>query len=143
MKHRALRVEDLMSTALITAGPADTVTDVDFEMKLANVRHIPIVDRQGRLVGIVSQRDILRAMALTRDVPLPMRQVMTTRVHTVQLDTPAAHAAALMLEHKIGSLPVLGEDGQLSGIVTESDFVRLALELLTWRSAAAGTRRAG
>ena len=130
MSRTQLTVEDLMSTALVTARLGDSVADVDFEMRLASVRHIPIVDRQNRLVGIVSQRDILRALARSKTGSVPMREVMSARVVTVQTSTPAADAAEQMLQRKIGSLPVLGEDGQLVGLVTESDFVHLARNLL-------------
>ncbi len=140
MHNRRLTVEDLMSTALITARPSETIAEADFEMRLASVRHIPVLDRDDRLVGIVSQRDILRQLARSQSGSVPMRDVMTTRVVTVQATTSAAAAAKLMLEHKIGSLPVLGEDGQLVGLVTESDFLRLARELLLERSAAPRAR---
>ncbi len=132
-----------MSTALVTARPGDTVADVDLEMRLAAVRHIPIVDSQNRLVGIVSQRDILRALPRSKTGSVPMRGVMSARVVTVQPSTPAAEAAEQMLQRKIGCLPVLGEDGQLVGLVTESDFVRLARNLLVAPPARPRARQAG
>jgi CBS domain-containing protein len=143
MQRRKLTVEDLMSTALVTARPGESVAEADFEMKLASVRHIPVVDDRNRLVGIVSQRDILRAMAGSKSDSVLMRDVMTTQVRTVRASTSAAEAAGLMLQHKIGCLPVLGDDGQLVGLVTESDFVRLARQFLLEPAGAHRTRRAG
>ncbi len=143
MNLRNLTVEDVMSTALVTARPSDNVAEVDFEMRLASVRHIPIVDRQNRLVGIVSQRDILRALARVKAGSIPMRDVMSTRVVTVRTSTPAADAAEEMLANKIGSLPVVGDDEQLVGLVTESDFVRLARDILLEPRIGQRARRAG
>lgn len=58
MRERVMTVEDLMSTALVTARSDELIDDVDFEMKLADIRHIPIVDDRNHLIGIVSQRDL-------------------------------------------------------------------------------------
>jgi CBS domain-containing membrane protein len=130
MTERPLTVGELMSTVPVTARPGETVADVDFEMRLASVRHFPIVARQNRLVGMVAQRDLLRAMARSKTGAVPMRDAMTTRVVTVHADTLAAEAAELMLAHRLDSLPVVAEDGQLVGLVSESDFVALAGRLL-------------
>jgi CBS domain-containing protein len=130
MTRRDFTVEDMMSTALVTARPNDTVADVDFEMRLAGIRHIPIVDHRNRLIGIVSDRDILRALARAKGGSVSMRTVMTTGVVTVKTTTPADEAADEMLANKIGGLPVLDDDDQLVGVVTESDFVRLARDFL-------------
>ena len=62
MKTQKMTVGDLMSTALITLRPDDTVGDADYEMKMGAFRHIPIIDERHKLVGIVSNRDILRAL---------------------------------------------------------------------------------
>lgn len=143
MRSAHHRVEDYMSTALVTAAPDDAIDDVDFEMKMANVRHIPVLDRQ-RLVGIVSQRDLLRALARSDGRSVVIRSIMTTRVRTVPADAPALQAIDLMLTHKIGCVPALGEDGQLVGLVTETDFLRLARQVLVGVDGdRAGRRRTG
>ena len=119
-------VADLMSTALITLKPDDAVGSADMEMKFARVRHIPIVDDRNRLVGLVSNRDVLRALGKSKSETLVVRSIMSTNLHTVSQDAPAHEAAELILEHKIGAVPVLGDDQQLVGVVTETDFVRYA-----------------
>ena len=79
----------------------------------------------GRLAGILSERDIVRALAEygPTGLDLPVGQVMTQSLITVGPDRPARDGARLMLNHKIGALPVL-DDGHLVGIVTETDIVR-------------------
>ena len=126
---RQLRVDDFMTTALITMKPSDTLEHADVDMRLAAIRHIPVVDDHGRLVGILSNRDVLRALAQNGG-PGGVRigAIMTQRVRTCTPRTTAAQAAQTMMEHKIGSLPVIGEEGELVGLITESDFVRLVGE---------------
>lgn len=119
-----LTVSDLMSTALITVGPKDSVNRADLEMKLAGIRHFPVVDARNHLVGIVSDRDLLRGFAES-DV-VSVGAVMTTDIQTVTEDTSAAEAVELLIEHKFGCLPVTGDDGQLVGLVTETDFLQVA-----------------
>jgi CBS domain-containing protein len=123
---KRLTVGDFMTTALITMKPSDTLKHADVDMRLAAIRHIPVVDERGRLVGILSNRDVLRALA-QNGAPTAIRigEIMTRRVRTCTPRTSAAQAAEIMIEHKIGALPVIGEEGQLVGLVTESDFVRL------------------
>ncbi|RMH41841.1 MAG: CBS domain-containing protein [Deltaproteobacteria bacterium] len=90
-----------------------------------------MVDDRGKLVGILSNRDVLRALGQADIESVRIGDVMSKRLITCTEDTTAAEAAELMLEHKIGALPVLGDDGHLVGLVTESDFVRIAHDLLS------------
>ncbi|AGP38723.1 CBS domain-containing protein [Sorangium cellulosum] len=127
-KHR--RVEDYMSTAVITMKEGDTISAANLEMKLAEIRHIPVVDAKGHVVGIVSDRDVLRHASSLNGKPIPIESIMTRRVRTVQSTTPAADAAQMLLDHKIGCLPVVGDEGQLVGIITETDFLSIAQQAL-------------
>ena len=106
------------------------LSDVDREMKLGGIRHIPIVDDHARLIGLVTQRDLLAA---GRDLDRRVREVMQTDVKTVGPETAAHEAAYLLLRHSIGCLPVTDNDDVLVGIVTETDFVRAAYTLLGGR----------
>jgi CBS domain-containing protein len=92
------------------------------------VRHIPVVGARNRLVGILSNRDLLRSIGGPRGRAIG--DIMTRRVHTVRASDPARRAVDLLLEHKIGCVPVLGDDEQLVGIVTETDFLRIARDTL-------------
>ena len=142
MRTRTVMVEDLMTTALVTAKVDDTVSEVDLEMKLAGIRHIPVVDLRNRLIGIASQRDLLRALARSAGGSVEMRSVMKTRVWTVSPDARAAEAVDLMLSRKIGCTPVVRDDGELVGIVTETDFLALAHDALIDGVARSARRRA-
>jgi len=131
-----VRVRDAMSTDLQTLGRNDVLALADDVMTQRRIRHLPVLDEEGALAGIVSQRDLFRgalAQALGYGVVaqrkvlagLVVKEVMTTDVVTIRPDAPLAAAAALMLERRIGCLPVV-EGGRLVGIVTEGDFVALA-----------------
>lgn len=120
-----------MTTAVITFKPGETVGEADMEMRLSRIRHIPITDERNRLVGIVSNRDLLRALGKHKGAVVRIADVMTTAVHTIDQSAPAAAAVGMLLEHKIGCLPVTGDEGQLVGLVTETDFLHIAHRALT------------
>ena len=106
-------------------------------MREHRVRHLPVLDRRGQLLGIVSHRDLLAASQSSlsfRDERERVRllawaqvgDVMETHVSTAAPEEPAAEAGGRMVRHKIGCLPVLDAAGRLIGIVTEEDFLRWA-----------------
>ena len=127
-------VGDLMTRELVTLGRNEDLSIADQIMHLGRIRHMPVVDGDGRVVGLISQRDLFRG-ALARAIgfdggarekvlhKITVADVMTTNLHTARADTPIADAARIMVLHKIGCLPVLDGDGKLIGILTESDFV--------------------
>jgi CBS domain-containing protein len=134
---RPLRVRDWMTREVATVRRNDRLTLADDLMRLGRVRHTPVLDdHSDELVGIVSQRDLFRG-ALARALgygahaqdrvlaTLVIKDVMTTDPVTISPDATLADAARLMEGRKIGCLPVV-EDGALVGILTESDFLRLA-----------------
>jgi CBS domain-containing protein len=127
--HR-LKVRDLMTTALITVRPRETVERADLDMKLAGIRHLPVLDERGRLVGVVSDRDLLRAFGLAGKKEVVIGEVMTAKAITVTEDTPAADAVEILIANKIGCLPVVSDDGHLVGLVTDTDFLELASRAL-------------
>jgi CBS domain-containing membrane protein len=121
----ATKVQDLMSTALITLRDTDSVIAADVEMKLASIRHIPVVDEKHNLIGILSARDVLTAFA-KGEKAVRVGEYMNRKLVAVGPNTPIPEAIDLLLEHRFGSLPVLGADGHLIGIVTETDFLEAA-----------------
>jgi CBS domain-containing protein len=123
--RKRLTVEDLMTTAVISLRATDTVDRLRAEMAQASVRHIPVVDEGNRVIGIVSDRDLSRRSNHHPGTP-HVADLMTHPARTVRPSTPAHAAAAILIEHKIGSLPVVGEDEQLVGVITESDFLAVA-----------------
>ncbi|HTM20400.1 MAG TPA: CBS domain-containing protein [Kofleriaceae bacterium] len=132
---RTLLVSDLMSTALLTVRPGDTIERAELDMKLAGIRHFPVVDGRGRLVGVVSDRDLLRAFGHVGAKQIKIADVMTTDVCTVTEYMPAANAAATMLERRFDCLPVVGDDGRLVGLISASDFLAVAERMLSGGSA--------
>ena len=130
-------VESLMSRHVKTLGRNDELSVADDLMTAGRIRHLPVLDEQGRLAGIVTQRDLfhsalVRALGFgtaARDKILQsivVKNVMTDTVVTTTPDTPLEEAAGVMLEKKIGCLPVIDAEGVLVGILTESDFVAAA-----------------
>lgn len=123
-------VKDVMSTVLVMAHRDQTIDEVDRQMLRAEIRHVPVVDASGHLVGVVSDRDLARALSKLGRGSVRVGSVMTEPVVTAGESTPIADAIELMLEHKIGCLPVIGDGGALVGIVTETDCLRVALSSL-------------
>ncbi len=124
-KH--LRVSDLMTTAVITVHPNEPVAEAREDMRTGAFRHLPVVDAHARLIGIVSDRDLLRGAANGKTT---IAEVMTRSPVTVGPDRPAHIAAELMLQNKFGALPVIEDDGRLVGVITETDFMRVARSAL-------------
>ena len=133
-----MRVRDLMTVKPITVDPETPMLEARQRMVEERIRHL-IVTEDGRIVGIVTDRDIrlnLPSPATSLSVwevnyllaRLTVRDVMTRAVIMVDPARPAAEAARIMLTHKISALPVADGD-QLVGIVTESDFVRVVAKL--------------
>jgi len=129
---RMAKVGDLMSTALIVVRDSDTIGVADAQMKLGAIRHVPVVDSKQNLVGILSAGDVLLALARGKKT-VRVGETMTRNPVTVTGETPAHEAIELLLEHRFGSLPVLGTDGHLMGIVTDTDFLAAARDALTPR----------
>ena len=125
------RVEDVMTPKPITVTPDVLVSQVFALMRERRIRHVPVVDGNGALHGIVSQRDLLSPQSSSSSTPssedATIQEIMRDGADTVLPECCAAEAARHMLRTKRGSLPVVDENGLLVGIVTEADFVRLAV----------------
>jgi acetoin utilization protein AcuB len=130
-----MRVRDLMTPTPITVDPEMPMLQARERMREARIRHL-VVTEHARVVGIVTDRDIrlnLPSPATSLSVweindllaRLTVRQIMSASVIVVDPDRPAAEAARIMTDHKIGALPVV-DGARLAGIITESDFVRAA-----------------
>ena len=122
-------VEDLMTRDLITLKPDDNLAQADTFMNRGRIRHLPVVDSQGKLVGLVTHRDLLKVFAdRTREGAMTVRagDVMTTGVATVTPQTRLIEALNLMIDNKYGCLPALEEGGQLVGLITQFDLMKFA-----------------
>ncbi len=134
-------VGDLMRSQVITIEPGESLASAYALMRTHRIRHLPVTMDQGRLVGLVTHRDLLAASSssLTASEDKRVRllglaravDVMETHVAVADASTPAADAGERMMRHKIGCLPVVGADGRLAGIVTEEDFLRWATTHMT------------
>jgi CBS domain-containing membrane protein len=122
-----------MSPEVTSLRHNDALVIADDVMRLGRIRHLPVLDDDQRLVGIVSQRDLFRG-ALARALgygahaqqkllgQLIVKEVMTTDPVTIGPDAPITEAAALMIQRKIGCLVVM-EGEKIVGLLTEGDFV--------------------
>jgi CBS domain-containing protein len=121
--------------------------DTDFKaamglMQKHRIRRLPVVDERGALVGIVAERDLLVAADRYLNSPVDVAQIMTRRVVTVGETTPVVEAATVMIERKIGGLPVVAASGELLGIITETDLLKALATILKRRTAANISRTA-
>jgi CBS domain-containing protein len=127
-----------MTSDVVTLDRNEKLVVADDVMRLGRIRHLPIVDSDGSLAGIVSQRDLfhsglLKALGYGSHAQhhvldmLVVKEAMRTEVITTTPDTPLVEAAKIMMEKKIGSLVVM-DAGKIVGILTEGDFVRLVAE---------------
>ncbi len=126
-------VGQFMSTDLFTVRPDDLVDLVACVMDWKHLRHVPVEDDNGHLLGVVSHRDLLhwmaQGLAKQEAEPVAVKTIMTHAPITVTPQTPTLAAIELMRQHRIGCLPVL-EDERLVGIVTAYDFLTLSAELM-------------
>lgn len=136
-------VKDRMSKPPITIRENVGVEEALRLMHSENVRRLPVVDKHGKMLGIVSELDLLKvspspATSLSvYEIPylmakIKMKDVMTKDVITVTEDTPLEEAARVMADNKIGGLPVMRDD-KLVGIITETDLFKIFLEMLGGR----------
>jgi acetoin utilization protein AcuB len=117
-------VIERMTTTPVTIAGNLTVTQALEVIERRNVHHLPVLNDRGALVGIITERDLLRAKGNEL-----VDNLMERRVITVTEYTPLENAARIMADHKIGSLPVM-RDGKLVGIITQTDLFKVFLELL-------------
>lgn len=133
-------VGDRMTSRPVTVNDDVSVDKALQLMHTENIRRLPVLDKRGQLVGIVSELDLLKvspspATSLSiYEIPyllskIKMRDVMTKDVITVTEDTPLEEAALIMADNKIGGLPVMRGD-KLVGIITETDLFKIFLEML-------------
>lgn len=136
-------VRDRMTLNPVTITPEVSVTDALRLMSERKIRRLPVVDAQGGVIGIVSDRDLLLASpspATTLAIweihellaKLTVEKIMTREVIMVQEDTPLEEAARVMADSRIGGLPVL-RGNTLVGIISESDLFKTLLQLLGGR----------
>ena len=120
---RPSRVGDLMSTALVFVRDTDTTASARREMLRAGIHHLPVVDEHQNLIGVISKTDLTEP-GRKRGRTQRIGKLMSRAVVTVTPESSINLARELMLENVFRSLPVVGSDGQLIGILTETDLLR-------------------
>lgn len=136
-----MRVEDLMTSKVFTVEQHDLIDRVFFLIHYERIRHLPVVEK-GKVIGIVSDRDLYKALGPKSNsnaieaatgtgtvelhvVPKKVQHIMHRGVITVNPDTYASEAAAKMADNKIGALPVVDKDNKLVGILSSTDILRV------------------
>ena len=128
-------VEQFMAVDLYTVRPEDILDLAASLMHWKHVRHVPVEDDTGQLIGIVSHRDLLELFAMGKlagKQQIVIRDVMKTDLITIEPCTPTLDALELMREHRIGCLPVV-KDEKLVGLVTAFDFLTVSAKLFEER----------
>jgi acetoin utilization protein AcuB len=136
-------VKDFMRHPVVTISAEAGLDRALLIMRTQRIRHLPVVEEDHRMVGLISDRDLRLSMQEMEQGPggapkgyfLPaltkVRTVMVTNIITATPDMPLSKAATVMSERKIGALPVLeGTDKKLVGILTETDMLRLLAKML-------------
>jgi CBS domain-containing protein len=132
-----MELETIMTTDVVTIGVDDNLESARKIMRDRRIRHLPVVDSESQLVGLITTTNVLAATdSFLRDDESKMHpdqiavnDVMVSDVITVDEHAGVRQAAVFLEKHRIGCLPVV-TDGELRGIVTDSDFVGVAINLL-------------
>jgi acetoin utilization protein AcuB len=133
-------VRDRMSTPAVTIRANTPFQDVLKLMRDRQFRRLPVVNKKGKLVGIVSERDLLHAAPSSATslsiwevhyllAKIQVKEIMTKDLITTTPDTPVEDAARLMVTHKIGGLPVVDENNDVVGVITETDIFETFVEM--------------
>ena len=130
-------IDTIMTTDVVTISPTASLADARELMQKHRIHHLPVVETDGKLIGLMTLTDVLAASdsSLRNDetrIPatdIVLKDVMVTDIATVSASASLRQAALFIEKYKIGCLPILS-DGKLKGIITDSDFVAVAINLL-------------
>ena len=131
-----MTLDTIMSTDLVTITPGESLAEARSLMRDRRIHHLPVID-DGELVGLVTLTNVLAATdSILRDDDnrihandISVGDIMVTGVATVDVHASLRQAALFLEKHRIGCLPVMS-DGKLAGIITDTDFVAVAINLL-------------
>lgn len=133
-----ITIKEFMTEKPYSLRETDLVSDAWQIMTEKNIRHIPVTDSDNQLLGLVTQRDVLAATGPIQEgdkashltgQDLELSDIMSRNVKVVRKDESLREAAVYMQSHKYGCLPVVADDGVV-GIITDTDFVSIAINLL-------------
>ncbi|MGI9273036.1 MAG: CBS domain-containing protein [Woeseiaceae bacterium] len=130
-------IESVMSKELVTILPSGSLAEARELMQTNRIHHLPVLDDDGALVGLLTLTDLLKATdsILRGDADrihaneIRVADVMVTGIATIDEQADLRQTALFLEKHRIGCMPVV-DDGQLKGIITDTDFVAIAINLL-------------
>ena len=125
-----MKVDSYMSPAPITIRDDMNYWKAFEIMQENSLHHIPVVDDSDALVGILTRRDLKIAAMHFKEASVEVSRVMHAPVVTISVDESLSAAARQMIDNGIGGLPVMGSDGQLAGMLTETDLLRALIDHL-------------
>jgi len=125
-----MQVGKRMTTSVVTVQPRDRIDEARALFSRHGIRHLPVVE-YGRLVGMVAERDLRMAEAVGGGAgPLLIADIMTGNLISVGTETSIERAAMLIADNKIGALPVVNDEDEVVGIITQSDILNVFLEVM-------------
>jgi len=130
-----ITIDELMTSDPFTLSGDDTLNDARKIMTEKHIRHIPVIDNDKTLIGLITQRDVLEAsnpdseQQASNNDGIKLSDIMIRNVSTIHTSDSVRQAAIFLQTHKYGCLPVVSDDG-LVGIITDSDFIDIAINLL-------------
>ncbi len=135
-----MKLPEIMTDKLITGSPDEGVREAFFRMRNNHIRHLPVVDGDWKLLGMVTDRDLRRpdwvdeapdiSHVYYLDDNLTLQDVMTRNPVVVHTYDPVQRAAQLMRENRFGALPVLNKEERLVGVVSAVDMLQILEELI-------------
>lgn len=129
----------------MTPNPVTLQVDADYKSALAimhdhAIHHLPVLDANRKLAGIVAERDLLLAASHYLGSVADIGEVMHRNVVTVAPDVRVTDAASLMIKHTIGGLPVVDKKGRVVGVITETDIFKAFVDIFTRGGTRAGSK---
>lgn len=134
------KVTDYMTRKVISTAPDTGVREAYFQMKEKSIRHLPVVDADNKLIGIISDRELRRpewvdeswdiSHVYRLDDEIQVKDVMITEVHVVHTYDKLRKAVNLLLEKNIGAAPVLDKTGALVGMLSAVDLLRALNDMI-------------
>lgn len=121
-------VAEIMTSELVCLEPKDTLEQVSADMERYRIRHLPVI-ADGVLVGLITHRDLLGAFAFGKQ-DATVSEIMRRKIATIHPTATVAEAGQILVDGKFGCLPVVETTGELVGIVTEHDMLRLLVNTL-------------
>lgn len=121
-------VHEIMTAPVMTLSQEESIRKAGELFRNKRFRHLPIVNSEGILVGIISDRDYLRVLADSLSLSAPIRDYMVTRILTTESDSKIREAASIMFYERVGCLPVVSPGREVIGILTRTDILRALIQ---------------